>query len=99
MPLFLVTMTHPDGEGWGQHVAAHVDFLNNLIDAGQIRVSGPVKGFGKRAGFIIMTVETADEARKLIEQDPFFVEGLIDELTIVEWTPMFGSLDSTSAEH
>lgn len=85
-------MTHPDGEGWGRHVAAHVAFLNGLIGAGQIRASGPVTGLGKRAGFIIMTVASADEARALIEQDPFAVEGLIDELTIVEWTPMFGSL-------
>jgi uncharacterized protein YciI len=86
-------MTHPDGDGWGTHVAAHVAFLNRLIDAEQIRVSGPVTGLGKRAGFIIMTVASIEEARALIEQDPFAVEGLIDELTIVEWTPMFGSLD------
>jgi uncharacterized protein YciI len=92
LPYFLVTMTHPDGEGWGQHVAAHVAFLNRLIEAGQIRVSGPVSGLGKRAGFIIMTVADIAEARALIEQDPFATEGLIDDLTIVEWTPMFGSL-------
>lgn len=85
-------MTHPDGEGWGQHVAAHVAFLNRLIDAGEILVSGPVSGLGKRAGFIIMTVADITEARDLIRQDPFAVKGLIDELTIVEWTPMFGSL-------
>ena len=90
-------MTHPDGEGWGQHVAAHVAFLQRLIDDGQIRVSGPITGLGKRAGFIIMTVASTAEARELIEQDPFFVEGLIDELTIVEWTPMFGSLAGVGA--
>ena len=97
LSFFLVTMTHPDGEGWGRHVAAHVAFLKRLIDAGQIRVSGPVTGLGKRAGFIIMTLTNIEEARALIEQDPFSVEGLIDELTIVEWTPMFGSLDGTNA--
>lgn len=90
-------MTHPDGEGWGQHVGAHIAFLNRLIDAGKIRASGPVTGLGKRAGFIIMTVASADEARALIEQDPFAVEGLIDELTIVEWTPMFGSLGGSNS--
>lgn len=39
-----------------------------------------------------MTVGDADEARRLIELDPFFLEGLIDDLQILEWTPMFGSL-------
>ena len=90
-------MTHPDGDGWGKHAAAHVSFLNRLIDAGQIRVSGPVTGLGKRAGFIIMTVASIEEARSLVEQDPFAVKGLIDELTIVEWTPMFGSLAGEGA--
>lgn len=39
-----------------------------------------------------MTIADADQARSLIEQDPFAIEGLIDELTILEWNPMFGSL-------
>jgi uncharacterized protein YciI len=97
VPLILVTMTHPDGDGWGKHVAAHIAFLKRLIDAGQIRASGPVTGLGKRAGFIIMTVADADEARSLIEQDPFAIKGLIDELTILEWNPMFGSLAGNDA--
>lgn len=97
MSFYLVTMTHPDGDGWGEHVVAHIGFLKRLIDAGKIRVSGPVTGLGKRAGFIIMTVASVEEARSLIEQDPFAVEGLIDELTIVEWSPMFGSLDGERA--
>jgi len=92
LPFFLVTITHPDGEGWGQHVASHVAFLKRLVEAGQVRVSGPLNGLGKRAGFIIMTVDDIAEAHALIEQDPFATEGLIDELTILEWTPMFGSL-------
>ena len=96
MAFFLVTMTHPEGDGWGHHVAAHVAFLQRLIDAGQIRVSGPVNGLGKRAGFIIMTVADLAEAHALIAQDPFAIEGLIDDLTIVEWTPMFGSLGGDS---
>lgn len=91
-------MTHPDGEGWGQHVAAHVAFLNHQIHAGHILVSGPASGLGKRAGFIIMTVANIAEARDLIEQDPFAVEGLIDELTILEWSPMFGSLAGTGSD-
>ena len=91
MAFFLVTMTHPDGEGWGQHVMAHVAFLQVLIEAGKIRASGPVTGLGKRAGFIVMTVDSREEAERLIAQDPFAIEGLIDELTILAWDPMFGA--------
>lgn len=91
MAFFLVTMTHPDGEGWGEHVVAHVDYLRSLIEAGKIRASGPATGLGKRAGFILMTVDDIEEARRLIAEDPFATEGLIDELTILEWDPMFGA--------
>ena len=91
MAFFLVTMTHPDGDGWGQHVMAHVGFLQGLIEAGKIRASGPVTGLGKRAGFIVMTVDNREEAERLIAQDPFAIERLIDELTILEWNPMFGA--------
>lgn len=92
MAFFLVTMTHPDGDGWGQHVMPHVDYLRSLIEAGKIRASGPVTGLGKRAGFIIMTVGDREEVEALIAQDPFAIEGLIDELTILAWDPMFGAL-------
>ena len=91
MAFFLVTMTHPDGEGWGRHVGHHVAFLQRLIGAGKIRASGPVRGLGKRAGFIIFTADSRDEVERLIAEDPFAVEGLIDELTILGWDPMFGA--------
>ena len=94
MEFFLVTMTHPDGEGWGQHVGPHVAFLQRLIEAGQIKASGPVEGLGKRAGFINMTVNSREEAERLIAEDPFAVEGLIDELTVLPWNPMFGAFAS-----
>jgi len=93
MAFFLVTMTHPDGEGWGRHVA----YLKGLIEAGKIRASGPVTGLGKRAGFIIMTVETREEAQSLVDADPFALEGLIDELTIVQWDPLFGAFSDESS--
>ena len=91
MTFFLVTMTHPDGDGWGTHVGAHVGYLRDLIAQGKIRASGPLAGLGKRAGFIIMTVDSIEEAQGFIARDPFAVEGLIDDLTIVEWNPMFGA--------
>ena len=91
MAFFLVTMTHPDGEGWSRHVAAHVSYLKDLIADGKIRASGPIQGLGKRAGFIIMTVANRGEAQALVDADPFAVEMLIDELTILEWNPIFGA--------
>ena len=90
-------MTQPDGEGWGRHVGAHVGYLRGLIEAGKIRASGPVTGLGKRAGFIIMTVEDIEEAERLVADDPFKIEGLIEDLTILKWDPMFGAFSGESS--
>jgi hypothetical protein len=32
MPFYVVTMSHPDGPEWNEHVKAHVDYLESLID-------------------------------------------------------------------
>jgi len=90
-------MTHPDGEGWGKHVGAHVEYLRGLIAAGKIRASGPVRGLGLRAGFIIMTAASLEEARTLVGDDPFAKEGLIETLTILSWDPLFGAFSAESS--
>jgi hypothetical protein len=92
-------MTHPDGDGWGQHVSAHVAYLLGLIKQGKIQASGPVTGLGKRAGFIIMSVDSAEEAHRLVAHDPFAVQGLIDDLTVLEWDPMFGAFAGHSGRN
>lgn len=88
---YVVTMTHPDGPGWGQHVMAHVEYLNQLVDQGKLRASGPAFGLTGRAGLLIFSVEDRAELDALIAADPFAIEGLISELTVVEWNPLFGA--------
>ena len=97
MKFFVVTMTHPDGEGWGQHVMPHVEYLQALIARGKLRASGPAKGTPLRAGLLIFTVEDRAELDALIAADPFAIEGLIEELTVIEWDPMFGAFAAESS--
>jgi hypothetical protein len=39
----------------------------------------------------VPTSRSRAEVEQLIAQDPFAVEGLIDDLTILDWDPMFGA--------
>jgi uncharacterized protein YciI len=91
MKFFVVTMSHHDGPGWGEHVMPHVEYLKGLIEAGKLRASGPVLGGALRAGLLVFTVEDRAELDALITADPFAIEGLIEELTVTEWNPMFGA--------
>lgn len=95
----MVTMSHPDGPGWGQHVMPHVEYLQGLIEAGKLRASGPVVGGTLRAGLLLFTVESRAELDALIAADPFAIEGLIAELTVTEWNPLFGAFAGEAAAY
>lgn len=97
MPFFIVTMTHPDGDGWGLHVAAHVRYLQALVRAGELRASGPLKGAPKRAGFLIFRAASRARVDALISNDPFASEGLIETSTVTEWDPLFGTFAEESS--
>ena len=99
MRFFVVTMSHPDGPGWGAHVMPHVEYLNGLVAAGKLRASGPVVGSARRAGLLIFTVEDRAELDALIAADPFAIEGLIEELTVTEWNPLFGAFSAEAAPY
>ena len=97
MPFFVVTMSHPDGPGWGQHAVPHVEYLKGLVAQGKLRASGPVVGSARRTGLLVFTVADRAELDALIAADPFAVEGLIEELTVTEWNPMFGAFADEAA--
>lgn len=37
-----------------------------------------------------MTAPNKQAVLDLIEQDPFKIEGLVNDMTVAEWDPMFG---------
>lgn len=97
MAFFLVTMAHPDGEGWATHLKAHIDYLEMLVDEGTLRASGPLKDTPLRTGFLILLADSKAEAEAIVAKDPFAIEGLIETLTIVEWDPLFGAFANESS--
>jgi uncharacterized protein YciI len=99
MRFFIVTMAHPDGEGWNTHLAAHVDYLHQLVAAGSLRASGPLKGTTLRSGFLIFTAPDRAAIAAMVARDPFAIEGLIETLTITEWDPLFGAFAAESSGH
>jgi uncharacterized protein YciI len=98
MAFWIVTMTHPDGPAWNTHVLEHVEYLLDLIDQGRIKASGPLKGTPLRAGFIIMLAETRAEVEAMVAGDPFAREGIIQDLSIEKWDPLFGAFGEESSQ-
>jgi uncharacterized protein len=99
MRFFIVTMSHPEGDGWNRYVAAHVQYLRELVAAGVLRASGPLRGTPLRSGFLIFTAPDRAAVETLVAGDPFAIEGLITALTVVEWDPLFGAFAAESSGH
>ncbi len=97
MAFFVVTYAHPDEAGWRTHVMAHVAYLEDLLKDGTLRASGPFQGTPQRAAMLILSAPDRDAVLAVIAKDPFAIEGLIADMTVTQWDPMFGTWRTESS--
>ncbi|MET3860126.1 uncharacterized protein YciI [Dietzia sp. 2505] len=92
MPLFAVSYRYePDQtEDREANKPAHREWLSARVDAGSIRSVGPyTDGSGA-----LLVVEAADSgaARALVAEDPHCLRGMVSEVIVREWKPVYGAL-------
>ena len=64
---------------------AHLDYIARLRREGKVVMAGPfADGSG---GMVIYRVESMDEARRLVLDDPV-ISGGARRFTLLEWTPL-----------
>ena len=97
MPLFLVRLVHPDEATWKRWVRPHVEWVQEHVAQDVIVASGPSVGTAVRQGWLIMRAEGEPSLRELIATDPFWDAGVIEDLLIVQWDPIFGRLAELSS--
>ena len=97
MPVFAVVYEHPDQVGWAQHLGPHVQWLKDRVDDGSLLASGPVVGRPVKAALLIMSAPDRAGIETIIASDPFAVAGLIANMTIDEWDPIFGAFNARSS--
>lgn len=96
MPLFAVTYEHPDEEGWKRHVIPHVGWLQDRLKDGTLLASGPFSGTPVRSALLIMSAPDRAALDGLIASDPFAEHGLIENMSVSEWDPIFGAFNEQS---
>ena len=71
------------------HMPDHLAFLER--NKNSVSAAGPLKDeAGQPAGGIwIVDADSADTARKLVEEDPFWPTGLRKSVNILAWTQVF----------
>ncbi len=95
MSFFVVTYTHPDPAGWKRHLSAHLDWLVAGVESGRLRASGDTRQTPIRSALLVAAPDREAPAA-FIATDPFVTEGLVGEMTITEWNPIFGAFNSDS---
>ncbi len=69
---------------------AHREFLGKLFKAGTLLASGPL---GSNFALIVLAVATPDEALKVLEADPLYAAGVIEERSALAWNAVYGPWD------
>lgn len=82
------------------HRPEHRGYLAGLYERGELLAAGPLGEPGPPRGLLLLDVESAADAERIAQADPFAARGAISEHSIGAWTPSFGAsrlepLDST----
>ncbi len=96
MSLFVVTYIHPDADRWEQHVSAHVAWLVARLKDGTLRASGPFVGTAEKSALLILQAASRKDVEDIVATDPFVTEGLVTNMTVSEWNPIFGDYNAHS---
>jgi uncharacterized protein len=97
MALFIVTYEHPDAERWQQYLMPHITWLQERLLDGSLIASGPFSDVAEKSALLIMTAPDKAALESIIATDPFAVEGLIANMTIRAWDPIFGAFNDRSS--
>ncbi|WP_024806145.1 YciI family protein [Nocardia sp. BMG51109] len=91
MPIFAVHYTYSEATAPGrdEHRPAHRAWLSGLVDRGVVLSSGPYPdGSG---ALILFRADDGAAMAKLLAEDPFAQQNLIDAQRFVEWQPVMGA--------
>jgi uncharacterized protein YciI len=95
MALYTATLTYTDDQDKIQEVRpTHRKYLQSLVDSGRLHESGP---FTDDSGALIIYIADSEaDARELLANDPFTINGVITEATVKEWKIVMSSVGTVS---
>ena len=97
MPVYAINYEHPNEAGWRQHLPPHIGWLQDRLKDGSLLASGPFANSPQRAAMLVMYAQDRAAIDALIASDPYAVEGLIENMTVREWDPIFGDFNQRSS--
>ena len=92
MALFAVTSRYEDAQSQDREAnnPAHREWLAAGVAEGAIATVGPfVDGSG---ALLLVDADDDEAARDFVNRDPHCVKGLVSEITVRGWMPVYGAL-------
>lgn len=93
MSLFIVHYTYSeDRAARDEHRPAHREFLSTLAREGVVLLSGPYADVpdAPDAAMLVLQGGSEIELVELLREDPFQTQGLVEQVSVREWTPVLG---------
>ena len=90
MKFYVVHYVHLDDQGWQRYKDDHVTWLKAAVSSGSLRASGPVVNTPSHTAFLIFGANSSEELTNLLRTDPYYIHGLVSEMQLLQWEPVFG---------
>jgi uncharacterized protein YciI len=93
MGTFAVTYAYAANSSAGrdEHRPRHVEFLQEQFDAGTLLKSGPFGPEEDPGALLIIEADSKAAAEALMDRDPFYLNGLVEDRSIRQWNIFFGA--------
>ena len=96
MAIFAIQNSYSDDETTRDtYRPEHRAYLSSLAEQGVVLASGPFAPGQAPGALVIVRAESEDAARRLVEDDPFRVNGVIEDYSVTEWEPIIGQWANT----
>lgn len=99
MGTFAVTYAYSANSSAGrdEHRPRHVEFLQEQFDGGLLVKSGPFGPDEDPGALLIIEAASKADVEALMDQDPFYRNGLVEKRSIRQWNVVFGANTATNA--
>lgn len=97
MAIFAVTYHYVSDEDFiNAHRPVHREYLKSLLNGGGLLAAGPTTGRATPSAQLIFEADSAEDVDKLLDADPFVLQGVVTRREVCEWNVALGSLGGGS---
>ena len=91
MPIYAVAYSYSGAsDARNRYRPEHRAYLASLAEQDVVLASGPFAPEEAPGALVVVRAESKDEVHKLVEDDPFRAQGVLEDYTVTEWEPIIG---------